>query len=442
MNRLGMRDLPGESMPGSKCQFAEGGDGMSSVPKPRPEPSEIGSRVRTIRKRRGLSLPQAAGLAGVTKQYLSMLENGHRGFARRGLLEDLAHALSCSVGDLTGQPYLPGDRASAVALSNLPAISIALYDVTLDDVPDMPARPVDELARWATDANEHAANSRYSAAGRDLGTLLTELHIHAVTGDSDTRRAALAALTEACFVGSGSARALGNMDLAVVAARRGEDAAHRLEDPALRAFAAMTSTSALSRIGARRRALSVAKAALDSIELFADPTTPDTAPAEAAGMLHLSTAQMAAKDHRPGDAHAHLDAARDIAAHTGEQNRLWFSFGPANVRAWSLSVAVELGEGPALAEQIEHSPGYDEDLATNDRRAALHFDLARAYGQAEGVRDPASLRHLDLADRIAPQRIRHDPVARELVHELDRRAKVRAWELENLKNRLSMVHTL
>jgi transcriptional regulator with XRE-family HTH domain len=62
---------------------------MSGVPKPRPEPSEIGSRVRTIRKRRGLSLSQAAGLAGISKQYLSMLECGHREFERRGLLEDL-----------------------------------------------------------------------------------------------------------------------------------------------------------------------------------------------------------------------------------------------------------------------------------------------------------------------------------------------------------------
>jgi hypothetical protein len=45
---------------------------------------------------------------------------------------------------------------------------------------------------------------------------------------------------------------------------------------------------------------------------------------------------------------------------------------------------------------------------------------------------------LDLADRIAPLRIRNDPVARELVHDLDRRARLRAWELESLKNRLGM----
>lgn len=401
------------------------------------EPAEIGQRVRTVRRRRGLSLDTAAGLAGISKSYLSMLENGERRFERRGLLEDLANALGCSVVDLTGQPYLPGDRASAEALATLPPISIALFDATLNDVPDLPARPVDELARLARRANEHSANSRYSLAGRDMDALLTELHIHAVTGDSDTSRTALTALVEACFVAAGNARSLGNHDLAVTAARRGQDAAGRLDDPALPAFAAMTATSALSRMGARHRAQRIATQALTSVA-DADPTVEDTTPAEAAGMLHLSSAQIAAKDRDGDRAAAHLNAAAELAERTGERNALQFSFGPANVRAWSLSIAVELGDGPARAEAITAAPGFDADLTTADRRAALHFDLARAYAQAEGSRDGDAVRHLDLADRIAPQRIRHDPVARELVAELDTRAKRRAWELESLKHRLAV----
>lgn len=79
------------------------------------EASAIGARARMIRRRRGLSQDVAAGLAGISKPYLSQLERGHRGFNRRGLLEDLAEALGCSVVDLTGQPYLPPDRESAHA---------------------------------------------------------------------------------------------------------------------------------------------------------------------------------------------------------------------------------------------------------------------------------------------------------------------------------------
>jgi transcriptional regulator with XRE-family HTH domain len=406
--------------------------------KPEPTPSEIGARVRTIRRRRGLSLDVAAGLAGITKSYLSMLERGQRQFERRGLLEDIAGALGCSVAELTGQPYLPGDRASADALATLPSISVALYDAALDDVPDVPARPLHELVTWAAHANEHTAHSRYAAAGRDLGVLLTDLHVHAVTGNGADRRTALAALAEACLAACGVARSLGSMDLAVAAAGRGQEAARQLESPALIGFTTMTSTGALSRLGARHRAQQVARSALGNLADVADPTAADATTAEATGMLHLSVAQMAAKSGRLDDAAAHLAEAADLAERTGERNTLWFSFGPANVRAWGLSVAVESGEGPAEAERIEATPGYADALTAADRRAALHFDLARAYGQAGGARDAVALRHLDAADRIAPQRIRHDPIARELLVELDHRARMRSWELKSLKHRLGV----
>jgi transcriptional regulator with XRE-family HTH domain len=62
----------------------------------------IGARGRKIRRRRGLSLEVVAGLAGITAGYLLMLERGLRGFNRRGLIENLAEALGCSVVDLTG----------------------------------------------------------------------------------------------------------------------------------------------------------------------------------------------------------------------------------------------------------------------------------------------------------------------------------------------------
>jgi hypothetical protein len=57
-----------------------------------------------------------------------MLERGQRGFNRRGLIEDLADALACSVVDLTGQPYLAPDRATAQGRAALPGISLALND--------------------------------------------------------------------------------------------------------------------------------------------------------------------------------------------------------------------------------------------------------------------------------------------------------------------------
>ncbi|MGH4024982.1 MAG: helix-turn-helix domain-containing protein [Pseudonocardiaceae bacterium] len=89
------------------------------------EARTTGQRLRMIRRRRGMGLAGAAGPAGISKPYLSQLEGGLRGFNRRGLLEDLAETLGCSVADLTGQPYLPPDRATADALSEITGISAA-----------------------------------------------------------------------------------------------------------------------------------------------------------------------------------------------------------------------------------------------------------------------------------------------------------------------------
>ncbi|GLZ43202.1 transcriptional regulator [Actinokineospora sp. NBRC 105648] len=375
-------------------------------------------------------------MAGISKGYLSMLERGQRGFERRGLLEDLATALGCAVADLTGQPYPPGDRASAELLCALPDISLALYDSTLDDAADLRPRPLAELVRWARLANEHTAHSRYSHAARQMGALLAELHVWVATGTAAERRTALAGVVEAGFAASAVARTVGNGDLAIVASRRAEDAAARIGDPGLVGFAAMCSTSALSRLGARHRARQVAARALAQTDSIADPWAADTSVAEAAGMLHLCSAQLAAKENRPVEARTHLAEARALAERTGERNRLWFSFGPANVRAWTLSVEVELGAGPAMAERVDRTPGYTDQLPTADRRAALHFDLARAHAQAGGSGDARAIHHLDAADRTAPERVRHDPIARELLRELDGRATVRTWALDSLGNRI------
>ena len=151
---------------------------------------------RTIRRRRGLSLDTTTGLAGTCKSYLSMLEAEARRFERRGRLEDLAAALGCSVADLTGQPYLPADRATADPMACLPAISVALHECSLTDVPDAPTRPVGVLAALAAEAN------RPTRPG------------------TPSRGATWARCSPSC-VAAGIARPLGNAELATLAARRG-----------------------------------------------------------------------------------------------------------------------------------------------------------------------------------------------------------------------------
>ncbi|WP_410570454.1 helix-turn-helix domain-containing protein [Amycolatopsis sp. cmx-4-61] len=402
-----------------------------------PTSEDIGKNLLAFRHRRGLSQDQVGSAAGISRTYVSHLESGRRSFEKRGLLERLAQALSCSVTDLTGQPYPAGTKDTAEARAAIPPISRALAEATLDDVPDFSARPIDQLVKLTRVANAASANSDYTVAGHELAQLLVELHVHAVTGTGATPRRALAALTEACVVALGTARNFGHLDLAITVGERAREAAARLESPVLGGFSTMSHAIVLGRIGAHHRAERVTHTALADLGAV-DPDAEDTAPAEAAGMLHLARAQLAAKQQNP-DADAamtHIAEASALAARTGERRTLHYDFGPANTQAWKLSLAVELGRGPEMAERITRRSHYEAGLVSADRLAALHFDLARAFSQAGGKRDDKALWHLDRADQTAPQRIRHDPVAREVLNALDRRAQHREWRLKSLKNRI------
>jgi hypothetical protein len=125
--------------------------------------------------------------------------------------------------------------------------------------------------------------------GQGLAALLVELQIHAVTGDSGTRRAALTALVEACKVAYILAKRTGRIELAGIAAERGLAAARLAERPDLVALMEMNRISTLTGVGAHRRDRLVCAEALRDISALPGPTKDDTTTAEACGMLHLTT---------------------------------------------------------------------------------------------------------------------------------------------------------
>jgi hypothetical protein len=341
------------------------------------------------------------------------------------------------VADLTGLPYSPPGKETVATVAAISEITAALHGATLDDVPDLPARPIRDLVRSAAQANRHRDNARYAVAAQGLGTLLTELHIWAVTGSSVDRRIALAALAETCQVAFHLARLTGRAELSLTAAGRGHDAATRAQRPDLAGLMAMNRSGGLMKLGARRRADAVCATALDEVSALPGPTPDDTRTAEARGMLLLTAGLWAARDGRADDTAACLGEARDLAAHTGERN-LRFHFGPTNVAAWELGLAVESRIGREAAERFVATPIDFSVFASAEREADVAFDLARAWAQADGSRDSEAVRALNTADQLAPLRVRHDPIAREMLLILDRRATRRTWELDSLANRFHL----
>jgi transcriptional regulator with XRE-family HTH domain len=402
------------------------------------EHAEIGHRARTIRRRRGLSLDVAAGLAGISKGYLSMLERGQRRFERRGLLEDLAGALGCSVADLTGQPYLPPDRESAHAKRVVTHVERGLGEATVDDVPDLRPRPLPQLAEWVAAAAERRDTARYGLSGDGIDAALIELQVHVATGTGRARQQAAELLAHASYHAFVLATTFGYLHLAQQAASRAGEAAALTGRAELEAFAMFARAPSVARTGGRDRAARMLDRGITDAEPLTAMRDSDTVGAEMFGLLHLMGAHFAARAHDSDGAHEHLDEAARVAALTGECNGYRQHFGPTNVQVWRVAIGTELAEGPAVAERVEREPIDLGILASNDRIAALNFDLARAWAQADGSRDTEATRHLDTADRVAPGRIRNDPIARELVATLDRRARRRVWELDSLRNRFGI----
>jgi hypothetical protein len=245
-------------------------------------------------------------------------------------------ALGCSVADLTGQPYLAVDRQSAVVTAAVAEIGTALHDVTLDDVPD--------------------------------------------------------ALVEACKVAYILAKRTGRIELAGIAAQRGLDAAGLVERPDLVALMEMNRISTLIGVGAHRRDRLVCAEALREISALPGLTKDDTTTAEACGMLHLTTALIAARDGRIGDVATHLAQARSLAAYTGERTHMRYHFGPTTVAAWELGLVVVAGTGPVVAERLAAAPIDLSVFASKGRAAYVHVDLARAWAQADGAHDGEAVR--------------------------------------------------
>jgi transcriptional regulator with XRE-family HTH domain len=406
--------------------------------KPDMAPAEIGERARMIRKRRGMPLVAAAGLAGISPSYLSMLENGQRRFERRSLLENLANALGCSVIDLTGEPYAPSDRESADTLATVPLVRMALNDYGPEDRPDVTPRPLDALLTWTDEASQHRDQAHYAAAGRHLGDLLTELQVHAHAGNSADRSRALGALVESWVIAGAVMRTHGYVDLAVSAARRAYDTARLLDEPALLGFARWFWSYSLVRVAAHNRAAGLLTTAINELEPAVQFDTDRTAAAEMLGLMHLTAAQTAARERRDDDAYTHWDEAAAIAGRTGERNWLRRHFGPTNIAAWRLSIGIELGDGARAYADATAVPIDTAALGSVERTAALHLDLARALAQENGPRDWDAIRHLDTADRTAPQLVRPDPIARELVASLDNRTRTASWELRSLRHRFGL----
>jgi transcriptional regulator with XRE-family HTH domain len=372
----------------------------------------IGTRIRRCRRLRGLSLDEAAGLAGISKPYLSRLERGLRSVDSRALLARLAAVLDVSVTELTGQPYTPRDPQHAAAHRGVAGVRLALLD------PDGPS-PFDALTgnsdaaelleQRAADLWSLSRDSDMVTQARVTPALLLSAHKYVTEHPSAAahRAVALAAYDASFFV-----RNLGEPDLAWIAAQRMQQACEEINDPAWLAFAAYAQAHALTQVGALARASTVAATAAQ-----ATPTPDARVEQIAARGSCLLVASFAASCVGEADvARAQLDEAEVLAGRLARQNVVAnnTSFSEWNVIMHRVAVEVEADNPSAALEAAEQlNP---TDVSHRERMSYLWVDVGRAWARLDRPRE--AIGAFRRAERAAPLRVRLSPVVRESVRDL------------------------
>jgi hypothetical protein len=132
------------------------------------------------------------------------------------------------------------------------------------------------------------------------------------------------------------------------------------------------------------------------------------------GGLTLQRAVAASRLNEADAAYEHLARARDVAQRLGDgRNDYNTEFGAANVALHEVAVAVELGDA---GHALRIGAAVDTSPLSSERRARLHIDMARAYGQRRQV--DAAVAALLEAESITPEQIRNHRIARQLVSDL------------------------
>lgn len=399
----------------------------------------IGARLRILRRWRGMTQAELAGLADLSPSFVSMVETGHRPLDRRSHVGAIASALRVSETDLVGGPHLSADRLQSDPHTTIPALREALQTNKLAVPAIDRARPLAELAREVTGRIEPMrADADYVGAGALLPGVLDELHWHtAQDGDEASRRLALETLIEACVTAALTAVDLGYVDLAHVAVLRAEEAAALLDDPVQQGKVECLRIWAFPRERSWDRRLKAAERAAEDLE----PHARTPLGMHVLGILTLHAALGAAVVQLPHVVGHWLAEASQLADRVPDDIRgNWQSFSATNVRLWSIAISVERGESGGavvdLARNVDQSK-----ITYRNRQAYFLADVGRGLAREPRTR-PEAVRWLRRAEDAAPQLIRNHPPTCETVGYLLNRARLDAGgrELRGMAARMGLPH--
>jgi transcriptional regulator with XRE-family HTH domain len=384
-----------------------------------------GRRIAMLRRRAGLTQAGLAMRIHRSKSWVEKVERGSHVVENISTLTQVAEALGVSLAALREDldPRRPGSAVLVPLRQALTAWSL-----------DLEPRPPIQLRADVVAAGDlwQTVRENYSTVAPLIPPLVAETRVAVSTSTGDQRREALLTLALICQVAQEVAARLGEPDLSWIAADRALAAAREADDPVQTAVGAWRVAHAFLRSGDVDSARSAAATAASELApvLAVDRTA---AGLSAYGALRLVGTIAAARAGDRDDVAALLADARGIAKALGEdRNDAWQTFGPTNTGVHATAVAMELGDpDTALTAARVVDP---TRLLTLERQATHRVVLAHALAMRRRPDD--AYRQLLAAERLNPEGLPHDQLARELVRSLRRRKGRKPAGLDSLATRL------
>jgi transcriptional regulator with XRE-family HTH domain len=379
----------------------------------------IGERIRFYREAQRRKQAVVAGLAGITDDYLSQIERGLK-TPTITLLHRIARVLGVPTSALLGEPPSESDAAGSPAI---PAIHRALLsygpprgDAGSPDLADLRRRVDAAWLSW------QSSPTRYTTTGPLLPDLILDVEeatrLFDGAAEIEERREACRLAADLYFLMRTFCKRVGRLDLSLLVADRAVRAAEAADDPLRLAAAKWNLGHVLLANNQPEGAEDFAVRAAEQLE----PSLTDGDPGFIAiyGALHLVAAMAAVRNGDVWGARDRLrEKARPAADRAGEGNVCWTVFGPTNVSLHEVSLEIEAGEA---AEALRLADRVDASRSPSiERRATFLLELARCYDQRR--EDPAVLLHLLSAEREAPEDMRYNLLARDLVRGLVKRSR-------------------
>jgi len=395
------------------------------------ENRHIGERIAVYRNKRGLSQAVLAGMVGRSVSWLSQLERGERNVDKLSVLLPMAKALRVDLAELVGEPvdFTPLAGPSLKAIDRIRA-AMSYY------LPEDDGRPVDldVLHSIAVEIMTMYQAAQYDKAASLLPSAIREADQAVALSAHDEQRRAIAIQALTNQVASALFNRTGQTDLGWVAADRSINAGRQLDDLELVTAGIYRLGQVMLRAGRNEEALMLADSSISTVDGIDRPSA-----VSLHGALLLTAAIAAARLDNRKEATKLIGQAQEIAERLGgDRNDHWTAFGPTNVRIHATSAAVSLGDPSEVIIQGETVDVGSLPEELKGRRSQVYIDMAWAHSQQQN--DTAAVLSLLEAERLAPEAVRFNPQARDLIQTAIHRSRKSAVPgLDGLASRVGVV---